>query len=109
MPTYPLLDPPAWKDMATTKRWIKVDGDWKKNKVTYESVPIRFVPTFDVTTPASNPFDQDAEITMLTDHGKWGFDVKKDQGDIMQVYTIMNKKCVMDRLGGAATYTPHYL
>ena len=86
--------------MATTKRWIKVDGDWKKNKVTYMSVPIRFVPNFDVTTPASNPFDQDAEITMNTDSSKFTFDVKKDQGDIMQVYTIMNKKCVMDRLGG---------
>ena len=92
--------------MATTKRWIKVDSkSFKSSKVTYESVPISVVPCFDVTTPAKNPFDQDAEIGLHTDAGAWGFDVKKDQGDIMAVYTIMNKKCVLDRLqggGGAA-------
>ena len=87
--------------MATTKRWIKVDSkSFKSSKVTYESVPISAVPCFDVTTPAKNPFDQDAEIGMLTESGAWGFDVKKDQGDIMAVYTIMNKKCVLDRLNG---------
>ena len=40
----------------------------------------------------------DAEIGLLTVFGGWGFDVKKDQGDIMSVYTLMNQKCVMDRL-----------
>jgi len=84
--------------MASTMRWIKVDGDMRKNKVSYESVPISCVQCFDVTTAAKNPFDQDAEIGMLTEVGSWGFDVKKEQGDIMGVYTIMNQKCVMDRL-----------
>jgi len=88
--------------MATTKRWIKVDAQRRglnlQDKISYESVPLSCVPCFDVTTAAKNPFDQDAEIGMLTDSGAWGFDVKKEQGDIMAVYTIMNKKCVMDRL-----------
>lgn len=86
--------------MATTKRWIKVDVQSKDTaKVLVESVPISFVPCFNVTTAAKNPFDNDAEIDMLTDVGGWGFDVKKDHGDIMSVYTLMNQKCVMDRLG----------
>jgi len=90
--------------MATTKRWIKVDVQSKDYaKVLVESVPIRFMPCFNVTTAAKNPFDNDAEIGLLTDAGGWGFDVKKDQGDIMSVYTLMNKKCVMDRLSGAST------
>jgi len=85
--------------MATTKRWIKVDVHEKdRNKVLVESVPISSVPCFNVTTAAKNPFDNDAEIALLTDVGGWGFDVKKDHGDIMSVYTFMNKKCVMDRL-----------
>ena len=49
-----------------------------------------------VTTAASNPFDQDAEIGLLTIVGGWGFDVKKEQGDIMSVYTIMNRKVVLN-------------
>jgi len=85
--------------MATTRRWIKVDVHARnKSRVTYESVPLSVVPCFKVTTAAKNPFDQDAEIGLLTDAGEWGFDVKKDQGDIMSVYTLMNKKCVLDRL-----------
>jgi len=85
--------------MATTKRWIKVDVSRSdSSRVVYESVPLSCVPCFDVTTAASNPFDNDAEIGLLTDVGSWGFDVKKDQGDIMAVYTVMNKKCVIDRL-----------
>lgn len=85
--------------MATTKRWIKVDvQNMSGNKVVYESVPISSVPCFVVTTPAKNIFDNDAEISLLTEGGPWGFDVKKDQGDIMSVYTFMNKKCVMDRI-----------
>ena len=47
---------------------------------------------------AKNIFDSDAEIDLLTKMGRWGLDVKKDQGDIMSVYTLMNKKCVMDRM-----------
>ena len=66
-------------------------------KVLCTSVPIRFIPCFNVTTAANNVFDSDAEIDLLTDVGGWGFDVKKDQGDIMSVYTLMNQKCVMDK------------
>jgi len=85
--------------MATTKRWIKVDVESKDSaKALVESVPISTVPCFNVTTAASNPFDNDAEIEMLTDVGSWGFDVKKDHGDIMSVYTLMNRKCVMEGL-----------
>merc|ERR1712146_800433 len=88
--------------MATTKRWIKVDTQSRDGqKVAYESVPIRFMPCFDVTTAANNIFDSDAEIGLLTDVGQWGFDVKKDQGDIMAVYTLMNKKCVVDKQPGS--------
>ena len=84
--------------MATTKRWMKVDVQGRGRKVAYESVPIRFMPCFDVTTAAKNIFDQDAEIGLCTDAGSWGFDVKKNQGDIMSVYTLMNKKCVIDKI-----------
>jgi hypothetical protein len=93
--------------MATTKRWIKVDvqskrGSSDSSKVLYESMPLSSVPCFSVTTAASNPFDQDAEIGLLTRVGEWGFDVKKGQGDIMAIYTLMNQKCVLDRLQGRA-------
>ena len=82
--------------MSTTKRWIKVDVQSRDgSKVSYESVPISSVRCFDVTTAAENPFDSDAEIGLLTEVGAWGFDVKKGQGDIMAVYTIMNQKCVL--------------
>merc|ERR1711924_121343 len=85
--------------MATTKRWIKVDVQGKRSdKVSYESVPMSVVPCFTVTTPSKNVFDNDAEIGLLTEVGKWGFDVKKDQGDIMSVYALMNKKCMMQNL-----------
>lgn len=84
--------------MATTKRWLKVDVQSRdRAKVLCTSVPIRFVPCFNVTTAAKNIFDSDAEIDLLTTVGGWGFDVKKDQGDIMSVYTLMNQKCVMDK------------
>lgn len=66
--------------------------------VLFESVPLSGVPCFEVSTPSAHPFDADAEISMYTAKGKWGFDVKKNQGDIMAVYTLMNKKCVLDRL-----------
>merc|ERR1719502_1925388 len=83
--------------MATTKRWIKVDVASKdRSKVLVESVPIASVPCFNVTTAAKNIFDNDAEIRLLTHTGAWGFDVKKDRGDIMSTYTIMNKKCVLN-------------
>jgi len=86
--------------MATTKRWIKVDAQREDGgKVAFESVPFSSVPCYAVTTAASNPFDQDAEIALLTAFGEWGFDVKKEQGDIMAAYTVMNKKCVLDGLG----------
>ena len=86
--------------MATTKRWIKVDvhANNQRGVVTYESVPLSTVPCFKVTTPAQNIFDQDAEIGLLTDAGDWGFDVRKGQGDIMSVYTLMNQKCVLGKL-----------
>ena len=87
--------------MSTTKRWIKVDVQSRDgSKVSYESVPISSVRCFDVTTAAENPFDSDAEIGLLTEVGAWGFDVKKGQGDIMAVYTIMNQKCVLARARG---------
>jgi len=83
--------------MATTKRWIKVDAQREDGgKVSFESVPFASVPCYAVTTAASNPFDQDAEIGLLTIVGGWGFDVKKEQGDIMSVYTIMNRKVVLN-------------
>jgi len=89
--------------MATTKRWIKVDVASKdRSKVLVESVPIASVPCFNVTTAANNIFDSDAEIGLLTHTGAWGFDVKKDQGDIMATYTIMNKKCVLNRINKAS-------
>jgi len=89
--------------MATTKRWIKVDVQSRdRSKVLVESVPMRFVPCFNVTTAAKNIFDQDAEIDMLTEVGGWGFDVKKNHGDIMSVYTLMNKKCVMDKISNTS-------
>ena len=85
--------------MATTLRWVKVDTQSRNGaKVAFESVPFASVPCFSVTTPAANPFDQDAEIGLLTDFGPWGFDVKKGQGDIFATYTIMNKKCVLNKL-----------
>lgn len=85
--------------MATTKRWIKVDVQSRdRQKVSYESVPVSAMPCFNVTTAARNVFDNDAEIGLLTEVGPWGFDVKKDQGDIMSIYTLMNQKCVIDRL-----------
>ena len=68
------------------------------SRVVYQSVPMSAIPCFKVTTPAANIFDQDAEIGLLTDAGDWGFDVRKAQGDIMAVYTLMNKKCVLDKL-----------
>ena len=83
--------------MATTKRWIKVDAQREDGgKVSFESVPFASVPCYAVTTAASNPFDQDAEIGLLTIVGGWGFDVKKELGDIMSVYTIMNRKVVLN-------------
>ena len=35
-------------------------------------------------------------LGLLTIVGGWGFDVKKEQGDIMSVYTIMNRKVVLN-------------
>jgi len=83
--------------LSTTKRWIKVDvvGMFSKRKVKYESVPLASLACYSVKTPASNIFDQDAEIEMRSNIGDWGFDVKKGQGDIMAVYTLMNQKCVL--------------
>jgi hypothetical protein len=83
--------------MATTKRWIKVDAQREDGgKVSVESVPFSSVPCYTMTTAASHPFDQDAEIGLLTVFGPWGFDVKKEQGNIMATYTIMNKKVVLN-------------
>jgi len=84
--------------LFTTKRYIRVDVQgWTGKKVAYWSTPYKAVPCFEVTGAAANPFDQDAEIKLNKDIGTAAFDVKKNQGDIMSVYTFLNKKCVLDR------------
>jgi hypothetical protein len=85
--------------LFTTKRYIRVDVQgWTGNKVAYWSTPWNALPCFQVTGASASPFDQDAEVTLNKDIGEAAFDVKKNQGDIMAVYTFLNKKCVMDRV-----------
>jgi len=87
--------------LFTTKRFMKIDTKgWSGKKVSYKSLPYKPLNCFSVTGAASHPFDRDAEIALHTDVGEWGLDVKKGQGDIMVVYTFLNKKCILDRPAG---------
>lgn len=80
----------------TTKRFMKIDTQGLTGKkVSYKSMPYKPLKAFQVTGAAAHPFDRDAEIQMLGGAGKWSFDVKKKQGDIMAVYALLNKKCVL--------------
>jgi len=84
----------------TTKRYMKIDTQgWTGQKVNYKSLPYKAMACFSATGAAQHPFDRDCEIKMLADVGDWGLDVKKDQGDIMAAYTIMNKKVILSKLG----------
>merc|ERR1719181_32034 len=84
----------------TTKRYMKIDVQgWTGQKVNYKSLPFKAMTCFSVTGAHQHPFDRDCEIKMLADVGDWGLDVKKDQGDIMAAYTIMNKKVILSKLG----------
>jgi hypothetical protein len=88
----------------TTKRYMKIDTQgWSGQRVVYQTMPYRSMTCFQVTGAASHCFDQDAEILMYTDAGDRGLDVKKAQGDIMQVYTLLNKKCIMDRISAGSS------
>jgi len=81
----------------TTKRLMKIDTQgWTGKRVSYKSLPLKAVSVFEVTGAASHPFDTDAEIGVSSDAGPWKFDVKKG-GDIMSIYTFLNKKCILDR------------
>jgi hypothetical protein len=85
--------------LFTTKRWMKIDTQgFTGQKVNYKSLPYKTAQCYSVTGAASHPFDRDCEIKMYTDVGEYGFDVKKDQGDIMASYTIMNQKVLLDKL-----------
>jgi hypothetical protein len=84
----------------TTKRYMRIDTQgWTGQKVNYKSLPYKAMACFSATGAAQHPFDRDCEIKMLADVGDWGLDVKKDQGDIMAAYTIMNKKVILSKLG----------
>jgi hypothetical protein len=82
----------------TTRRLMKIDVQgWTGKKVSYVSLPLKAVSVFEVTGAASHPFDTDAEVELFSNAGPWKFDVKKGSGDIMSIYTFLNKKCIMDR------------
>jgi hypothetical protein len=86
--------------LFTTKRYIKIDTQgFTGQKVSYKSLPYKAMSVFEVSGAASHPFDQDAEIYLHSDAGKVSIDVKKAQGDIMSTYTLLNKKCILDKLG----------
>lgn len=87
--------------LFTTKRYMRIDTQgWSGQRVAYQSLPFKSLMCFLVTGAASHPFDQDAEIQLFTDAGTRSIDVKKNQGDIMAVYTFLNKKCMMDKVTG---------
>jgi len=84
--------------LFTTKRYMRIDVQgWTSSKVAYWSTPYKCVPCFEVTGAASHPFDADAEVKLNKDICAAAFDVKKNQGDIMTVYTSLNQKCVLDK------------
>lgn len=86
--------------LFTTKRYIKIDTQGLTgNKVSYKSLPYKSMSCYEVSGAASHPFDRDAEVYLHSDAGKVSIDVKKDQGDIMATYTLMNKKCIIDKRG----------
>jgi len=82
----------------TTKRLMKIDVQgWTGQKVSYVSLPLSTVNVFEVGGQASHPFDFDAEVDVSSDSGPWKFDVRKGLGDIMSIYTFLNRKCILDR------------
>jgi len=81
----------------TTKRWLKIDTKgWTGQKVSYLSMPFASMRCFEVTGAADHPFDRDAEVKMHCDlYFDVGYDIKKGQGDILGIYSLLNKKCML--------------
>jgi len=88
--------------LFTTKRLLHVDVQGLSGKkVSYTSVPYRYIPSFAVVGAATHPFDLDAKVKIYSDcpaTGKIGFDIRKGQGDMNAIYKFLLKKCITDKL-----------